>query len=659
MVDFVYPFNFVSPADQLPQRLGPFRKLHRHEGKTGRIEFTLTNLSPLFIPDSEQTTYYRDPDSPDDNPQYHRIMDFFNVGEQKRLAIPSTSLKGMIRGVAEALSNSSFGVFAPPEKRFAFRKTKDLDPLNRSSQDLRHRKWGRWTANETIEPLEAAKIWRDDFDVALGLNNDAQRSHRYNNLRQYQTVVQAELWQLHTGNSHVRMFTGTYSGTVFANAPTALRQGQLKARASFKSEIVCGGQRYKGPMLQILRNALGLQPRTGQGPWGVDFQTITGIPNGLAGVPEERVCWIRTNGRVWNANHGARDVILWPRKGWEDMEPGARAGSHYIAGLYPTRGSLRVTDEAKQNYKEANEGRLPDAGNIVRYYEDSGQVMEFGPVAMFKTPEQATVREIAEQTPHLLPCWANTDLCLTSRLFGWTPEEYSQQMEEKLPVAGRVRVSVAWSDKTLGDTRLLPLQIFGSPKPQYYPFYLRPVNGVPSNQPAYYAALQQASGWWHNAGLLRGRKFYLHHPDAVFDQQVPITPQCAPISPDQACERVKITPEMVKELDDLRSHQNATAAVLPPGAEFKGYVEFDSLSDYELGLLLWAISLADSPRDGCAERAHKLGMGRPIGMGSVRLKIDHIATWDPVGGWRDADDPGEQEITPEEAAQLPDCLFTM
>jgi len=660
MPDFIYPFNFVPPSDRPPRRserpdqgnrIGgyrPFQPLHRYEGKTGRIEFTLTNLSPLFIPDSEGTTYYQ---VPQPQGEHHRVMDFFNV--DCRLAIPSTSLKGMIRGVAEALSNSSFGVFTPPETKFRFRKVTDLgDGVN----DLRRRQWGRWQANETIEPLDAAKLWREDFDNALGLATDAQRIALYNRLRQNHTVVQAELWQLHTGNPHVREITGAYSATVFASKPTPIRKGKLRERARFKSEVVCGTERYNGPMLQMLRNALGLG--RGRGPWQVEFQTIARVPNGepRSSRREERVCWIRANSRTWSANQGMKDAILWPRKGWEDMEPGERDNSHYIAALCPTGKSLTVTDEViKQNYRDANEGVLPTPGDIVRYYEENGELVEFGPVAMFKTPEQATVREIAEQeqTYYLLPRTANNNLCPASRLFGWTPEEDSQQGEEKFPVAGRVRVGVAWSDKTLNDTRLLPLQILGSPKPEYYPFYLRPQDGDASTQPAYYATPEQADGWWYTPGLLRGRKFYLHHPDAVNEDAT------------AACNGVQRTPEMVSEevaqkqrrdeeitLEDLRSHQNATAAVLPPGAEFKGYVEFDSLSDYELGLLLWAISLADSPQEGCEERAHKLGMGRPTGMGSVRLKIDHIVTWDPVGGWRDANEPGEQVMTLEEATRL-------
>ena len=49
-----------------------------------------------------------------------------------------------------------------------------------------------------------------------------------------------------------------------------------------------------------------------------------------------------------------------------------------------------------------------------------------------------------------------------------------------MPVAGRVRIGVAWSDKRTADTRPATLKILGSPKPKYYPFYLRPFDQAQS-----------------------------------------------------------------------------------------------------------------------------------------------------------------------------------
>lgn len=682
MARFVYPYNFVPPADQHPRPVEQqnkqgcvgeykrYKELHRFEGRTGRIEFTLTNLSPLFIPDSEGATYYLTPErSEKGEPQYHRVMDFFNV--DCKLAISGTSLKGMISNVAEALSNSCFRVFVPESKRFSFRKTENLP----GKRDLTKRAWGRVIQDPKdgkikIQPLGAAKLWRDCFDRAFGLTTDPDREQVYGDLRKNQPRFKAELWQLHTGNMHVRRFSGSYNGStvtgqVFPNTRSASLAGNLRLRKQGrmeKTKVVCRTVEYKGPLLNEMKNSslsLGRPDRWPSGGLIVSFQTVANVPaveNKTIPILEDRVCQISFQRGKWDAHKGKEDVIFWPHGGWPKLaQDGSTGNIHYIAALYKEGSPLSIADEAVEDYKRAN-GEKPSVGQIVRYYGENGRVVEFGPAAMFKTPERATVAEIAKQTPPLQPCRSNTNLCPASRLFGWTPEDATPSGDEKLPVSGRVRVGVAWSDKTLENTLLLPLQILDAPKPGYYPFYLRPKDGNASTEPAYYALPNSAPDWWHDTpGLLRGRKFYLHHPDAIFDPQSQSSAQVAPESPSQACDSVKMTKEMientVREPQDLLSAHNATAAVLPPGANFKGYIEFDSLADYELGLLLWAVSLADSPLDGCLKRAHKLGMGRPTGMGSVRLKITSISTHEPVEGWK-TNARVEEPIDKDEAERL-------
>ena len=282
MSRFVYPFNFVPPADQLPQRKKQFKKLHRYAGKTGRIEFTLTNLSPLFIPDPEHTTYYF-VKMENDKPQYHRVMDFFNVNG--RLAIPGTSLKGMIRTAAEALSNSSFGVFTPEEERFTFRKVTDL---GKGVNDLRRRMWGQWIEDGNnqpkIQPLKSTKIWREDFDKAYSLTTDDERGNRYDHLRKHKTEIDAKLWQLHTGSEHVREFDGH---VVFDGTMTSEQDGELhrrkgtekKGELGSKSEIRVKGRKdsiYGPPITPILKT-LGIK-KNDPGPWSVKFKTVLRVP---------------------------------------------------------------------------------------------------------------------------------------------------------------------------------------------------------------------------------------------------------------------------------------------------------------------------------------------------------------------------------------------
>ena len=64
----------------------------------------------------------------------------------------------------------------------------------------------------------------------------------------------------------------------------------------------------------------------------------------------------------------------------------------------------------------------------------------------------------------------------------------------------------------------------------------------------------------------------------------------------------------------INENPNQYTAVKPVNreAKFSGRIRFENLSDNELGALLFALDLPE----GCA---HKLGMGKPLGLGSIRI----------------------------------------
>lgn len=100
----------------------------------------------------------------------------------------------------------------------------------------------------------------------------------------------------------------------------------------------------------------------------------------------------------------------------------------------------------------------------------------------------------------------------------------------------------------------------------------------------------------------RGFKLYLHrwtraHKATLFDR----------LDPSTADERPNIT-QIIRPLREQ--------------LVFRTRIRFINLSDPELGLLLRAILLANSPTTDPANpiSAHKLGRGRPLGLGSVHLK---------------------------------------
>jgi len=90
-------------------------------------------------------------------------------------------------------------------------------------------------------------------------------------------------------------------------------------------------------------------------------------------------------------------------------------------------------------------------------------------------------------------------------------------------------------------------------------------------------------------GVMRGRKFYYHRPPG---------------------------PRTTTE----RSRYNKTVEAIKPGVIFEFTVDYTNLTDDELALLVLALVLEP-------EMCHKVGMGKPVGLGSAKVEI---VRWEQV-----------------------------
>jgi CRISPR-associated protein (TIGR03986 family) len=68
------------------------------------------------------------------------------------------------------------------------------------------------------------------------------------------------------------------------------------------------------------------------------------------------------------------------------------------------------------------------------------------------------------------------------------------------------------------------------------------------------------------------------------------------------------------EEDQKESMGSKPIKVLPKGTQFSGRIRFENLTDAQLGLLLLSLDLPEG-------HAHKIGMGKPLGLGSARFEI--------------------------------------
>ena len=177
-----------------------------------------------------------------------------------------------------------------------------------------------------------------------------------------------------------------------------------------------------------------------------------------------------------------------------------------------------------------------------------------------------------------MPCTERKNLCKACALFGMASSEDA--------VGTRIRFTDAMIDKEdikLEENGKLPkktLEELASPKPSYLPFYLQkpddgngPINDYDSTK-----------------AELRGRKFYWHS-------------------------------ENKKEKPANYTERNATMEVIENKKKgFQFSVFYDNISETQLKELIWVLTLGENSQESC--RCYKIGHGKPIGLGSVKIIID-------------------------------------
>lgn len=196
-------------------------------------------------------------------------------------------------------------------------------------------------------------------------------------------------------------------------------------------------------------------------------------------------------------------------------------------------------------------------------------------------------------------------------LFGYVRDDKTNPIGDRafVRLAGRIAINHAVSDgipQFLGSPNkgyCIPLKILGQPKPSAWEFYLQQPEDLskPLNT---YGDLPDNAG-----GELAGRKFYRHQPDTSQSEIEASVDQN-----DQSDSKSKI---------DLVNTDQATLAryICQTGTRFRFAIRFARLRPWELGALLAVLEPHHLALDGKSDDyAHKLGLGRPLGMGSVRIK---------------------------------------
>ena len=270
------------------------------------------------------------------------------------------------------------------------------------------------------------------------------------------------------------------------------------------------------------------------------------------------------------------------------------------------------------------DGALND-GQPIFYLVEEGKLIFFGHTMMMRLPYEHTAKAFV---PAALQDNEQTDL--VEALFGYV----AQGKPQKRPVAraGRLFVSDAQlcadQEQIWLETKPLIPKILATPKPTTFQHYLVQRNPDPfqngvtrDGRPKYSKELADYTAEPGQESVIRGHKQYWHK---------------GAIS----------AAELKEEADKLKAPEEDTQHTkirpVAPGVSFTFKIHFENLSAVEVGLLLWVLLLPGQP--GVTYR-HKLGMGKPLGMGSVQLQpqlilSDRTARYGALfdeGGWSTAE----------------------
>jgi CRISPR-associated protein (TIGR03986 family) len=247
------------------------------------------------------------------------------------------------------------------------------------------------------------------------------------------------------------------------------------------------------------------------------------------------------------------------------------------------------------------------------------KILDLFPVSISREIFPASPEQLLPQSLHPATV-LEKELSPADRVFGWASQDGFGAYRGQLRI-GPLTCTTSYEDavEEIGDDGLA-LAILGEPKPQQARFYVAEndsgaaqkdgLKKLDAFDPNNDAAYRTGKG-------LRGRKVYPHHQD--------LPEKCWDISR-KANESLGGKHLEYRRQGGGRDKQNRSIqAWVKPKTEFTFDIDLINLSDVELGTLLYLLTLPE----GC----HRLGGGKPLGFGSVRLELDGVELRDGAA-WR-------------------------
>ncbi len=548
----------------------------RYVGLSGKIVCNLEAVTPLFVSDSHGVQLRGE----------HKSYEFFKIGGEH--ALPATSLRGMVRSVFEAVTNSCVAWLT--DARLSYH----------------------------LDAADATKL----VPARVEIDND--------------------------GNLSLRLLTGTtplnpgerpgknqpqYAAWILRYLPPLRISQNIPGGTPYgKRRIVnLNGYAHRSQCWALLK--LYEHPRRGFKFWNVerlaDIDKRAELPAQVSN--DERVVegYLCINNQNIENKHDERFFFFEPGLNNADVIPLGKIDAETEAKRICKDYEVLVKDYQQRHRDKVKklkrpeepagkkaaysrfivneeEAKLRDDDLVYAFLTSQKKVQFIVPVSVPRVAYKNSISKLLPDDANLNACRTSQSLCPACRVFGWVHENPGKEVEQ-VAYAGRVRFSHGRLINDAGTLSPVPLAILSSPKPTTTRFYLKPKEGgIPSEWTG-----DSAKEAYDKKNVLRGRKLYRHHGIA--------------------------REEEYRRAGDRCDDQNRTVRdALKPGALFNFSVHFENLAPVELGALLWSLEMD-------RQCVHRLGFAKPLGFGSVRINVDSVMTLDPARRYNSLEDDGWQQ----------------
>ena len=620
------PYNFVSLPDVvLHAEELPDRTYFNTGRKTGVITCSLTALSPVFVAGEQKG-------------------EFFHHGNPDDPVIPGSSLRGMIRSIVQVITWSKLQPVT--KKKMFLRDLKNPEDYmdffkNGVHAGFLRKKGGGYE----LEPCIFFKVSHDQMLGALKSNETDQIDKDLKrNVDEWKENGRPLADELKTIILDWRTSTNTLSDEL----KTKLSPW-LKERAKWLEE------RAKRKFFPVDPKKEGINTYPG---WDYQNKTVW-IQTNIVGEVTSFAFVTPTNPAGW-----IQGILV--MTGWmkgkkheyvfvEDTTATPFTEPYITELVQELESDDQITDWQKHAFdKDKPKPQARREKGLIRKDEPVFFIMDekivrfLGRARLFRLPYGKAPYELLPETHR-----DTEQIDMTEAIFGFVEKDKAGKKPKSYAVKGRVSFSDARYEPQESvslwlHTEAFAPKILAAPKPASYTTYLQQPQSQ-GNAATAHGNVSPLKKYSSGDAQLRGQKFYWHQVKVTGGQVKPLGydelklldkkpnfDQCVnPLAPGN---HAIFLPETEVTNFDQR------VKPLAPGVKFSFSVRFDNLTDNELGALLWALTL---PGTEHLASAHKLGMGKAIGMGSVKIDIDSLDMLDLSARYQSLDNTGFSVADPQ------------